>query len=224
VPGVFEGQRNSEGTADRDRRDLVDARASGRTGAGQEELANGLRLLPHQLLRDKAAEGQPQKIDLIEAQRPNESDGINGHRGYRGRRLPLGSAHAAVVESDHPVPGGETVDDPGIPVVQGPGHVVEKDHRNALSRAELPVREFGSIDVDGSRRRIPVYGTDRSAHLESSHLNDDFALGPPRRHVGQSLLGRFKGKDPIYHGTKCSGLKEHGDLAQLAPGGAHQKK
>jgi hypothetical protein len=47
-------------------------------------------------------------------------------------------------------------DDPGIPVVEVGGEVVEEDHRYAGIDAELAVDESGATDGDGFRRRVLV--------------------------------------------------------------------
>ena len=120
------------------------------SGAGEDELAHELRLLLRDHLRDEAAEREAEEIDLIEPQRADEGDGVPRHRGNGRGRRPLRSADAAVVEGDHPVVGGDAVDDPRIPVVQDRTQVVQEDHRHARVRPEPAVGESRSADVDRS--------------------------------------------------------------------------
>src|SRR5206468_8010223 len=76
-----------EPRADGDRRDNVDALAAGRPGAGEHELAHELRLVLRDHLRDEAAQREAEQVDLIEAQRADDADGVARHRGD-GRRGP----------------------------------------------------------------------------------------------------------------------------------------
>ncbi len=50
-----------------------------------------------------------------------------------------GSADAPVVEGDDPTPGGDAVDDPGVPVVQDRGEVRDEDHRRTRVGTELAI-------------------------------------------------------------------------------------
>ena len=68
---------------------LVDALAAGRSGAGEDELADELRLVLRDHLRDEAAQREAEQIDLIEPERPDEGDGVARHRGDRVGVLPF---------------------------------------------------------------------------------------------------------------------------------------
>ena len=100
----------------------VPARISLRTSCGSS-------LRDH--LGDHAAHREAEEVDLLEAERPDEGDGVVRHRLDGVRRRAGGGADAAVVEGDDPVLRGDAVDDSGVPVVQDRGQVGEEDHRDA---------------------------------------------------------------------------------------------
>lgn len=96
---------------------LADADTTGRSGTREDDLANELRFLLRDHLRDEAAQRESKEINLIEPQGTDKGDRIVGHGGHGVRRLAFRSADTAVVESDHWMLGGDAVDDPWIPVV-----------------------------------------------------------------------------------------------------------
>src|SRR4030095_12988823 len=108
--GVLATQQATEGVELRDPHDLLDALATGRAGAREDQLADQLRLVLGDHLGDHAAHGESVKIDLFEPQRAYERDGVVGHRLDGGWRLAGGGTDAAVVEGDHPVLCGDAVD------------------------------------------------------------------------------------------------------------------
>jgi hypothetical protein len=57
------------------------------------------------------------------------------------------------------VSGSDAVDDPGVPVVQDSGQVMQEDHGHAGIRTELSVRKSRSADIDRPGRRVLVGGT-----------------------------------------------------------------
>ena len=89
-------------------------------GAGEDQLADQLRLVPGDHLGDHAAHREAEQVDLVETERADERDGVLGHRLDGVRRLAGRGTDAAVVEGDHLVLGGDAVDDPRVPVVQVP--------------------------------------------------------------------------------------------------------
>src|SRR4030095_6802030 len=115
---VLERQRALGHVAEGYRRDLVDARAPGRTGAGEDHFPNEPRLFMRNHLRNKASEREAEEVDLFQAQRSDEGDGILRHRRDRVRSRALRRADPSVVEGDHADPGCNAVDDSRIPSVQ----------------------------------------------------------------------------------------------------------
>lgn len=115
--GIPESQCGLDALADRPESNLADADTTGRSGTREDDLANELRFLLRDHLRDEAAQRESKEINLIEPQGTDKGDRIVGHGGHGVRRLAFRSADTAVVESDHWMLGGDAVDDPWIPVV-----------------------------------------------------------------------------------------------------------
>ena len=86
-------------------------------------------------MRDTAAEGEAEQVDLLVAERPDERGGIGRHGGDRVRHLAARSADPAVVERDHMAVFGDRVDHAGIPVVQDRREVVEEHEGGSPARA-----------------------------------------------------------------------------------------
>src|SRR5439155_20401440 len=103
---------------------------------------------------DTAAEGEPEEIDLLEAERADEGDGVSRHLLDRVRDRSARRADPAVVEGDHPTLRGDAVDDSRVPVVEDRGQVVQEDEWDAAVWTELPVGEPHAAGVDGVRRRV----------------------------------------------------------------------
>ena len=77
---ILAAEEAAEGVELRDPDDLLHALASGRAGAGEDQLADELRLLLRDYLGDHAAHREAVKVDLVEAERADEGDGVLGHR------------------------------------------------------------------------------------------------------------------------------------------------
>src|SRR5262249_31521042 len=99
---------------------------------------------------------EPEKVDLVESQCADERDGVLCHCLDRVRCLAFGGADSAIVEGDHAVLRGDAVDDPGVPIVEVSGQVIEEDHRYVGTYAQLAVDESSSADGNRFRRRILV--------------------------------------------------------------------
>ena len=147
--GVLAGEQSSRGVEVGDAGHLVDAFAPRRASSGEDHLAHELRLLLGDHLGDHAAHGEPEQVDLIQAEGTDEGDGVAGHLLDGRRRGPAGGTDTSVVEGDDPMLGGDAVHDSGVPVVQDGGQVGEEDHRHAGGWAELSVGEGHAAGVDG---------------------------------------------------------------------------
>src|SRR5207247_3507493 len=151
---VPERQRALGHVAERDRRDLVDARAPGRTGSGEDHFPNEPWLFLCNHLRNKTSEREAEEVDLFQAPRPDERDGVLRHGRDRIRSRALRRPDPSVVEGDHAAPGRNAVHDSRIPPVQFRCQMIEEDHRHTAVRTELPIGELRPGDIDASGRRI----------------------------------------------------------------------
>ena len=153
---VLQREQRPDGVEMRELGDVRDALAAGRPGAGEDQLADELGFVLDDHLGDHAAHGEAQQVDLGQAQRPDEGDGVVRHRLNGLRRRAGGGADAPVVERDDPVFRGDAVDDPGVPVVEDRGQVGHQDQRDAGLRAELAVGEIHATGGDGTGGRVLV--------------------------------------------------------------------
>ena len=151
---VRPGQRRAQHVLVRGASDLVHVLAARGAGAGQDQLADELRVLDHQGLGDHAAEGEGEDVDLVEAERSDEGVGVIGHRLDGVGNRSGGCPDAAVVEGDDVVVLGDGVDDPGVPVVQGRGEVDEEDDGDPALRPQLTVGVGDAPGGDGARGRV----------------------------------------------------------------------
>src|SRR5205085_7934850 len=92
---VLATQQAAEGVELRDPDDLLDALATGRAGAREDQLADQLRVVLGDHLGDHAAHRESVKIDLLETERAAERDGVLGHRLDGVGRLASGGTDAA---------------------------------------------------------------------------------------------------------------------------------
>jgi hypothetical protein len=98
------------------------------------------------LLRDEAADGESQQIDLTEVHGGEERDGVACHLLHRVRRCPGGATDPGVVEGDDPPGRGQRVDQRGIPVVEVAAEVLEQDQRHViLAAAGVAVRIVDAV-------------------------------------------------------------------------------
>ena len=107
-------------------------------------------------LGDHAAQREPEDVDLVEPERPDERDGVVRHCLDRVGHRAGGGADASVVEGDHAVLRGDAVDDAWVPVVEVRRQVREKDHRRTRLWAELAVGELHAPGRDGAGRGVLV--------------------------------------------------------------------
>src|SRR2546427_7676254 len=77
---VLKSEQCSYDVEIRDRGHLLDALASGRTRAREDQPADELRFVLHDHLGDHAAHGEGEEVNLVETQRPDEGNGVLRHR------------------------------------------------------------------------------------------------------------------------------------------------
>jgi len=111
---------------------------------GKHDASHEPRSCQRDLLGYEAADRETQEVDLSELERVEEQGRVIRHLGDRAWRLPAGAADAGVVEGDDTPVLCESVDQHGVPVLEVPSEVLEKDQRD-LSAAEVPVDEGGPI-------------------------------------------------------------------------------
>jgi hypothetical protein len=153
--GVLAGQQSASGVEVGDSGHLLDAFAARGAGSSDDHLAHEPRLLLPDHLGDHAAHGEPEQVDLIEAEGADEGDGVARHLLDRLRSGSAGGTDTPVIEGDDPMFGGDAVHDSGVPVVQDRGQMGEEDHRYPAARTELSVGELHAAGVDGVGRRVP---------------------------------------------------------------------
>ena len=130
VPGIAEGECCFEVGDPDDRRHFVDAAAAARTGAGEDHASHEVWCPEGDHLGDAAAERKPEEVNPFEAQCANEGDRVGAHLLDRGWHRRARCADTAIVEGDHAMVRGDTIDDSRIPVVENGGQVVQEHHWN----------------------------------------------------------------------------------------------
>ena len=150
--GILEGGVRVERVEVGQFRYVDDAFASGGSRPREDDFRTVLALVVRSLAR-QFAEGEPQKVDPVESQCADERHSVLCHCLDGVRRFALGTADAAIVEGDYAMFRRDAVDDPGVPVVEVRGQVIQEDHRYAGIDTQLPVDESGPADGNGFRRR-----------------------------------------------------------------------
>jgi hypothetical protein len=100
------------------------------------------------------AEREAEEVDLVMAEPADEGDGVGGHLVDRVRHRSARRADPAIVNGDHVAPGGDPIDDAGVPVVQDSGQVVQEHERHAAAWPELAVGELHATGLDRAGRRV----------------------------------------------------------------------
>ena len=106
------------------------------------------------LLRDEAADGEPEDVGLAEAHGGDEIDRVVRHLPDRVRGVSGRTAYPGIVKGDDPPVRGQGVDQRRIPAVEVAAEMLEQDERylalariavgvvDAAGRADKHVREF----------------------------------------------------------------------------------
>src|SRR5205823_11231053 len=95
--------------------------ASGGPRTGQDDFADEVRLVRRDQLGDHPSHGETEQVDLLQAERPDEGDGVPRHRLDRLWRRTTGRTDAPVVEGDDAVLRSDAVDDSRVPAVEHRG-------------------------------------------------------------------------------------------------------
>ena len=136
------------------RADILDAFATGRAGAGEDELAHQFGAGLDDQLADEAAHREAEQVDLGQAEGFDEGDRVLCHVVNIVGRFAAGAADAAIVENDDMVFAGEAIDNAGIPVVEHGRQMIKQQQRNATLLPEFAIGEGGAIYICLLGRRI----------------------------------------------------------------------
>src|SRR2546427_11531242 len=140
-----------------------------RGGSDQNELANELRTIERDLLRDHSADRETEKIDLRQSEAIDERFGVLRH-ACKGRRHFAGrTCDTRIIEDDDLTLLGKPVQNRRIPVVEVSGEVLVKDKGQTASLTPAPISETNTVGLNklsGNCRRC------RSAHCLVLVRND----------------------------------------------------
>jgi len=119
-----------------------------RGGPDQDELANQVRTVERDLLRDHSADRETQKIDLPQSDTIDERFRVLRH-ACKGRRHFAGRTRdTRIIEDDDLTLLGKPVQNRRIPVVEVSGEVLVKDKGQAASLAPAPISKTNAVGLD----------------------------------------------------------------------------
>src|ERR1700731_3644216 len=124
-----------------------------RTCAIDDHPANEIGRLQSDFLHDQAADRETKYVDLLQAQRLDEGDGVGGHLFECGRDLAGAAGDARVVEQDHLTVASEAIRHHRVPVIHGADVVLVEDERHAAGLAESAIGEADSLGLNELCRR-----------------------------------------------------------------------
>src|SRR4029077_1578072 len=117
-------------------------------GSDQNELANELRTVERDLLRDHSADRETEKIDLRQPETVDERFRVLRHT-CKGRRHFAGRTRdTRIIEDDDLTLLGKPVQNRRIPVVEVSSEVLVKDKRQTASLAPAPISESNSVGLN----------------------------------------------------------------------------
>ena len=118
-----------------------------RTCAIDDQPANEIGRLQSDFLRDHAADREAKYVNLLQAQRLDEGDGVGAHLLERGRDLAGAAGDARVVEQDHLTVASQAIRHRRVPVIHGADVVLVEDDRHAAGLAESAIGEADSVSL-----------------------------------------------------------------------------
>src|SRR3984957_2855104 len=122
-----------------------------RRSSDQNELADQFRTVEGNLLRDHAAEGEAEKVDLLQPQSIVKGLCILRHACEGGGHLTGRAGDACIVEYNDFALFGEVVKDGQIPIVQIAVEVVVENKWQPAPLAPTPVRETNAVRLNKLR-------------------------------------------------------------------------
>src|SRR5216683_3107673 len=127
-----------------------------RTCAIDDQPANEIGGLQHDFLRDHAADREAKYVNLLQAQRLDEGEGVSAHPLERRRDLAGAAGDARVVEQDHLTVASEAIRHRWVPIIHGADVVLVEDNRQTAGLAESAIGEADSIRLHELCRRSLV--------------------------------------------------------------------
>src|ERR1700732_4322999 len=124
-----------------------------RTCAIDDQPANEIGRLQSDFLHDHAADRETKYVDLLQAQRLDEGDGVGGHLFECGRDLAGNAGDARVVEQDHLAAASQAIRHRWVPIIHGAEVVLIENERHAAGLAEPAIGEADSLGLDELCRR-----------------------------------------------------------------------
>src|SRR5260370_1930163 len=112
-----------------------------RRSSDQDKLADQFRTVEGDLLRDHAAEGETEKVDLLQPKSIDEGLCILRHACEGGGYLTGRAVDAFIVEDNDFALFGQAIEDGRIPIVEIAVEVVVENKRQAAQLAPTPVCE-----------------------------------------------------------------------------------
>src|SRR6201998_585493 len=118
-----------------------------RTCAIDEKPANEIGRLQSDFLRDHAADREAKYVNLLQAQRLDEGDGVSAHLLERRRDLAGTAGDARVVEQDHLTIASEAIRHRWVTIIHGADVVLVEDDRQTAGLAESAIGEADSVSL-----------------------------------------------------------------------------
>src|SRR6267143_3160288 len=119
-----------------------------RTCAIDDHPANEIGRLQSDFLHDQAADRETKYVDLLQAQRLDEGDGVGGHLFECGRDLAGTAGDACVVEQDHLPVASQAIRHRWVPIIHGADVVLAKDERHSSGLAEAAIGEADAVGLN----------------------------------------------------------------------------
>src|ERR1700732_1719179 len=124
-----------------------------RTCAIDDHPANEIGRLQSDFLYDQAADREAKYVNLLQAQRLDEGDGVGGPLFECGRDLAGAAGDARVVEQDHLAAASQAIRHRWVPIIHGAEVVLIENERHAAGLAEPAIGEADSLGLDELCRR-----------------------------------------------------------------------
>src|SRR6202030_2675092 len=119
-----------------------------RTCAIDDQSANEIGRLQSDFLRDHAADREAKYVNLLQAQRLDEGDGVCAHLLERCRHLAGAAGDARVVEQDHLTIASQAIRHRWVPIIHGADVVLAKDERHSSGLAEAAIGEADAVGLN----------------------------------------------------------------------------
>src|SRR5882724_7426947 len=190
-----------------------------RTCAIDDQPANEIGGLQHDFLRDHAADREAKYVNLLQAKRLDEGDGVGAYLLERRRDLAGAAGDARVVEQDHFTVASEAIRHRRVPIIHGADVVLVEDDRHTAGLAESAISEADSVSLYELCRRGLVsmnhYGrslyhlvgtaSDRSARAALAQSTSFCTVGAPLSPIAPTISpSTLMGNPPPHAATRAS--------------------